>query len=157
MSTENEKQVREPRASYAATAETVVGKRVSYTIEDILATLGYPDPLAAARQQARMILLGRLARYQAAIQQLEVRWGCTLKEARAYYTAQGSEDFAADDDYLQWQWYADAIETVNAKLAAVSARCKRLTPPPAFSATLNGDWQCRQNLFWRNGDYEQRG
>jgi len=67
-----------------------------------------------------MILLGRLARYQAAIRQLEVKWGCTLEELRTRYTAQGSEDFAADDDYLQWQWYADAVETVNAQLAALS-------------------------------------
>ena len=92
----------------------------SYTIEDILVTLGYPDPLTAARQHARMILLGRLARYQAAIRQLEARWDCTLEDLRARYTAQSSEDFAADDDYLQWQWYADAIETVNAQLATVS-------------------------------------
>ena len=92
----------------------------SYTTESILASLGYPDPLAAARQHARMILLGRLARYQAAIRELEVKWGCTLEDLRARYTAQGSEDFEADDDYLQWQWYADAVETVNAQLAAIS-------------------------------------
>jgi hypothetical protein len=91
----------------------------SHTIEEILATLGYSDPLAAARQQARMILLGRQARYQTAIQQLETRWGCTLEELRARYTAHGSEDFTADDDYLEWQWYADAIETVNEQLAAI--------------------------------------
>jgi len=42
------------------------------------------------------------------------------EELRACYTTQGSEDFAADDDYLQWQWYADAIETVKAQLSAVS-------------------------------------
>lgn len=92
----------------------------SYTIEDILTDLGYPDPLAAARQQARMILLGRLARYQAAVQQSEAQWGCTLEELRARYTAQGSEDFEADDDYLQWQWYTDAIKTVEAQLTAIS-------------------------------------
>ena len=92
----------------------------SYTTESIFAALGYPDPLAAARQHARMILLGRLARYQAAIRELEVKWDCTLEELRARYTAHGSEDFAADDDYLQWQWYADAVETVNAQLAALS-------------------------------------
>jgi len=92
----------------------------SYTTESILATLGYPDPLVAARQHARMILLGRLARYQAAIRELEAKWGCTLEDLRARYTAQGSEDFEADDDYLQWQWYADAIEAVNAQLAAIS-------------------------------------
>ena len=91
----------------------------SYTTESILASLGYPDPLAAARQHARMILLGRLARYQAAIRQLEAKWGCTLEELRARYTAQGSEDFEADD-CLQWWWYADAVETVNAQLAALS-------------------------------------
>ncbi len=92
----------------------------SYTTESILASLGYPDPLVAARQHARMILLGRLARYQAAIRQLEAKWGCTLEELRVRYIAQGSEDFEADDDYLQWRWYADAVETVNAQLAALS-------------------------------------
>jgi len=92
----------------------------SYTTESILATLGYPDPLAAARQHARMILLGRLARYQAVIQELEAKWGCKLEDLRARYTVQGSEDFAADDDYLQWQWYADAVESINAQLAAIS-------------------------------------
>jgi hypothetical protein len=52
----------------------------SYTTGSVLAALGYPDPLVAARQQARMILLGRLARYQAAIQQLESQWerSCAL-------------------------------------------------------------------------------
>ncbi len=34
----------------------------SYTTEAILASLGYPDPLVAARRHARMILLGRQAR-----------------------------------------------------------------------------------------------
>ena len=92
----------------------------AYTTESVLATLGYPDPLAAARQHARMILLGRLARYQAATRELEVKWGCTLEDLRTRYTAQGSEDFEADDDYLQWQWYADAIKTVDAQLAAIS-------------------------------------
>ena len=92
----------------------------SYTTESILVSLGYPDPLVAARQHARMILLGRLARYQVAIRELEVKWGCALEDLRARYTTQGSEDFAADDDYLQWQWYADAVETVNAQLTAIS-------------------------------------
>jgi hypothetical protein len=92
----------------------------SYTTESILATLGYSDPLVAARQHARMILLGRLARYQAAIRELEVKWGCTLEDLRARYIAQGSEDFEADDDYLQWQWYADAVEAINAQLAVIS-------------------------------------
>jgi hypothetical protein len=92
----------------------------SYTTESILATLGYSDPLVAARQHARMILLGRLARYQAAIRELEAKWGCTLEDLRTRYIAHGSEDFEADDDYLQWQWYADAVETVNAQLAVIS-------------------------------------
>jgi len=92
----------------------------SYTTESILATLGYSDPLVAARQHARMILLGRLARYQAVIRQLGVKWGCTLEDLRARYIAQGSEDFEADDDYLQWQWYADAMEAINAQLAVIS-------------------------------------
>lgn len=70
----------------------------SYTTEGILASLGYPDPLIAARQHACMILLGRQARYQVAMRQLEARWGCTLDGLRARYLAPDNEDFAADDD-----------------------------------------------------------
>ncbi|MCL4505578.1 MAG: hypothetical protein M1140_06090 [Chloroflexi bacterium] len=43
---------------------------VPNTAEAILASLGYPDPLVAAREHGRMILLGRQARYQAAMQEL---------------------------------------------------------------------------------------
>ncbi len=92
-----------------------------YTTESILTSLGYPDPLVAARQQARMILLGRLARYQAAVQQLENRREFSLAELRERYETRNQEDFAADDNYLEWQWYSDAIEMVEAQLAVVSA------------------------------------
>jgi hypothetical protein len=91
----------------------------AYTTETILTTLGYPDPLVAARQHARMILLGRQARYQAMMRRLEARWGCSLNELRARYLAPGREDFAADDDYVQWQWYADAAQAVEAPLTTV--------------------------------------
>lgn len=94
----------------------------SYTTESILATLGYPNPLAAARQQARMMLLGRLTRYQATIQQFEQARGCTLEEMRSRYELQGQENFEADDDYLEWQWVADAVETIQVQLATISAR-----------------------------------
>ena len=93
----------------------------SYTTESVLTSLGYPDPLVAARQQARMILLGRRSRHQTAIQQFEAQWGCTLGEMRARYTAEGSEDFAADDDYLQWQWFSDALEIVKNQLDVITA------------------------------------
>ena len=45
----------------------------TYTTESILESLGYPEPLVAARQQARMILLGRRTRNEAEIGQLEDR------------------------------------------------------------------------------------
>jgi hypothetical protein len=93
----------------------------SYTTESILAALGYPDPLTAARQQARMLLLGRLARYQAAIGQIENQRGENLAELRAHYIAKNEEDFAADEAYLDWQWYHDAIETVEDQLAILAA------------------------------------
>lgn len=94
----------------------------TYTTDEVLRQLGYPNTLAAAQQQARMMLLGRLARYQAEIKQLEVKWGSTLKDMRERYTAVGAENFLADDDYIQWQWYTDAIESVNAQLEAVSPK-----------------------------------
>ncbi len=92
-----------------------------YTTESILATLGYSDPLVAAREQARMILLGRLSRYQAAVQQFERTWGCDLDDMRRSYERPGQEDFDSDDAYLEWQWYADAVEIIQNQLAAISA------------------------------------
>ncbi|MBL7162221.1 MAG: hypothetical protein ISS57_06420 [Anaerolineales bacterium] len=91
-----------------------------YTTEEVLKSLGYPDPLVAARQQARMILLGRLSRYEAALRQLKTQWDCSLDELRARYQVKGSEDSPADDAYIEWQWYADASETVKAQLNAIS-------------------------------------
>jgi hypothetical protein len=92
----------------------------SYTTESVLTSLGYSDPMVAARQQALMILLGRKAHYQAAMQQIQARWDCTFEELRSRYEAQNTEDFEADDDYLQWRWYLEALETVEAQLAAIS-------------------------------------
>lgn len=68
-----------------------------------------------------MILLGRLARYQAAICQIENLQGADLTELRSQCVAENREDFAADDAYLDWQWYHDAIETVEAQLVVISA------------------------------------
>lgn len=91
-----------------------------YTVESVLTSLGYPDPLVAAREHARMILLGRQARYQAVLRQLETQWGCTLEALQARYLAPGSEDFAADDDYLQWEWYASAARAIDDQLIALA-------------------------------------
>ncbi len=90
------------------------------TVEDVLTSLGFANPLVAARQQAQMILLGRLAHYQAEVQQMEKKWGITLEEMAVRYNAEGDEDFTADDDYLQWRWYAEAVESIQSKLSVVA-------------------------------------
>jgi len=91
-----------------------------YTTEKVLASLGYADPMDAARHQARMILLGRRARYEARIRSLASKWGCSVSDMRARYELQGQEDFEADDDYVQWQWYVDALSVLDAQIAALS-------------------------------------
>jgi hypothetical protein len=93
----------------------------SYTVDSILESLGYGDPMIAARQQARMILLGRQARYQVEIQQLEKKWGISLSEMQQKYQQEGVEDFAVDDDYLQGQWYAEAITAIVTQLDVINA------------------------------------
>ena len=40
---------------------------------------------------------------------------------RQRYTARDSEDFDTDDDYVQWQWYVDAIEAIDVQLAVLAA------------------------------------
>jgi hypothetical protein len=92
-----------------------------YTVDSILKSLGYVDPMMAARQQARMILLGKKARYQAEIQQLESKWGMSLAQMQHKYQKEGMEDFAADDDYTQWQWYVDAVTAIDSQLEVLTA------------------------------------
>lgn len=90
-----------------------------YTVDNILKSLGYVDPMIAARQQARMILLGRQARYQAEIQLLESKWGVFIQLQQKYQQAD-VEDFAADDAYLQWKWYADAAAAIDSQLETLA-------------------------------------
>ena len=90
-----------------------------YTVDNIFKSLGYVDPMVAARQQARMVLLGRQARYQAEIQLMKSKWG-TFAQLQQKYQQAGSEDFAADDAYLQWKWYADAVTAVDEQLETLA-------------------------------------
>jgi len=99
-----------------------------YTSQTILASLGYANPMRAAHEHAYMMLLGRLARYQLMVQQLAAPWGCSLEELRQRYELQGTEDFAADDDYIEWQWYDEAIKVVQAQLAVILKELNDVTP-----------------------------
>lgn len=63
-----------------------------------------------------MMLLGRLTRFQAGVQQHERTWGCSLEEMRERYEQPGHENFEVDDAYLEWQWYADAVDTIQAHM-----------------------------------------
>ena len=67
-----------------------------------------------------MMLLGRLAQYRSVLQQFERRWGCTLEDMRVRYELIGHEDFAGDDDYLDWRWHADAVEAVRRQLSTLA-------------------------------------
>jgi len=42
-----------------------------------------------------------------------------LEELRQDYQVVGNEDFSADNDYLEWQWYADAAQTTQTQLEAI--------------------------------------
>ncbi len=94
----------------------------AYTSEKIIKSLGYDDPMDAARQQARMILLGRRARYEAEIHKLSKKWGTSLKELRSQYETVGEESFRRDDDYLTWQWYEDAIKHIDKQLEVLAGK-----------------------------------
>ncbi|MCO6450545.1 MAG: hypothetical protein J5I90_07115 [Caldilineales bacterium] len=93
----------------------------SYRPEQIISEIGYADPMDAAKEQARMVLLGRLARYEAEIARLANSWGMSFEEMAAGYQAANVEDFAADDAYLEWQWLRDAEATIRGQLAALDA------------------------------------
>lgn len=41
---------------------------------------------------------------------------------RQKYEEESVEDFAADDDYTQWQWYADAVAAIDSQLEVLTAR-----------------------------------
>ena len=99
-----------------------VTQRPQYTTESILKSLGYPDPMEAARQQARIILLGRLAHYSSARQQLERKWKRPLSQMRDQYEMTGQEDMDLDDDFVTWQWYSEAIAQIESQLNVITTQ-----------------------------------
>jgi hypothetical protein len=88
----------------------------------VLTSLGYADPMDAARQQARMMLSGRLAHYRNAVQQLEQKQGLAPGEMQRRYEAAGEENSELDDDYVAWQWYTNAIAQVEAQLGIITGQ-----------------------------------
>jgi hypothetical protein len=101
--------------------EKVASQPNPHTTETVLKSLGYADPMDAARQQARMILLGRLAHYRSAIQQIERKWNRSFAEMRQQYEALGQENIELDDDFVAWEWYSSAIAQVESQLSAITA------------------------------------
>ena len=90
------------------------------TVDCMLSSLGYSNPMDAARQQARMMLLGRFSRFQAIIQQIESRSTVSFEKMYESYLAQGNENWEQDEDFLEWQWYRDAIETIKGQLTILA-------------------------------------
>jgi hypothetical protein len=41
---------------------------------------------------------------------------------RARYEREGYENFEADDAFLEWQWYAEAVEAIQTQLKALKTQ-----------------------------------
>ncbi len=61
-------------------------------------------------------LMGQMAHYQSEIELFESKWKCSLEELETRYNLKGSEDFESDDDYLQWQWYHEAVQAIKPQI-----------------------------------------
>lgn len=89
------------------------------SLDEFLAEEGLLATVEAAALK-RATLLRRLAGFQTAVQRFEQTWGCSLDEMRQRYEMVGREDSEADDAYLEWQWYADAVESLQVEFATPS-------------------------------------
>jgi hypothetical protein len=89
------------------------------TVKELLQKEGVTEA-EALREQAVLIALSRVSRYEAECAAFERKYGVSLAQHKACSEAlRDREDFAADDDLLDWEYADSALRWWREKSAEV--------------------------------------
>ncbi|MBN1905393.1 MAG: hypothetical protein JW927_09870 [Deltaproteobacteria bacterium] len=86
------------------------------TSEAIITQLGYKDIKSFIKNQALMIILAKLDKYESENSFFEKKYLMTFDEFQKKIQAQEKrENFEEEDDYLDWRFVREALESLGKK------------------------------------------
>ncbi len=79
--------------------------------EAIVTQLGFKDLKSFVKNQASLMLMARIEKYEAESKRFEAKYHMTFKAFQAKVKGlQNEEVFTEDDDYLDWRFAKEAID-----------------------------------------------
>ncbi|MBW2163463.1 MAG: hypothetical protein JRF43_03190 [Deltaproteobacteria bacterium] len=79
--------------------------------ESIVTQFGFKDLKSFVKNQALLLLMARIEKYEAENKRFEAKYHMPFKEFRAKVERlQNEEVFTEDDDYLDWRFAKEAID-----------------------------------------------
>jgi hypothetical protein len=86
------------------------------TSEAIITQLGFKDIKSFIKNQALMIILAKLDKYESENSFFEKKYLMTFEEFQKNIQAQTkTENFEEEDDYLDWRFTREALESLGKK------------------------------------------
>jgi len=91
--------------------ETSLDIKFAEKSESIVTQFGFKDLKSFVKNQALLMLMARIERYEAENKRFEAKYHMVFKEFQAKVEGlQNEEIFTEDDDYLDWRFAKEAID-----------------------------------------------
>ncbi len=88
-------------------------------VTDVFRGLGINDMEALLENEAIMLLLAKESKYRAEYSRFKAKYHSEFEPFRKKIEASGKEDFAIEDDLMDWEFAANALETIQQKKKAL--------------------------------------
>lgn len=79
----------------------------------VLRNMGFADVREALKEQALLLLLGKINRYQAECSYFEKKYGMTFEKFATMIQGNGGEIFEHEDDFLDWRFAKETLEDLT--------------------------------------------
>lgn len=88
-------------------------------VNDVFQSFGVSDLGAIIENEAIMLLLARESRYKAEYNKFKSKYNSEFMEFKAKVEASGKEDFEVEDDLMDWEFAAHALDMIREKKRAL--------------------------------------
>lgn len=92
----------------------IIDSKFTENTEAIISQFGFKDLKSFIKNQALLMLMAKLEKYEAENKRYEARYHISFAEFREKMeTVNGKEDFDKEDDYLDWRFAVEAVDRLS--------------------------------------------
>ncbi|MEW6447278.1 MAG: hypothetical protein AB1426_04200 [Bacillota bacterium] len=88
-------------------------------VRPVLRELGFASERDALKEQALLLLLHKINRYEAECAFFAKKYGMSFEEFVKHLEASGKEDFEKEDDLLDWRFAAETLAELKRQLQEI--------------------------------------